>query len=101
MARLKNVARRMVKALFDTNILIDYLAGVKGAKVELARYSDKAISIITWTEVQIGTDSTDHVKVDKFLLRFEILPVIMVVSSRAVASRKQTKRLSYGMRSSG
>jgi predicted nucleic acid-binding protein len=44
-----------VKALFDTNVLIDYLSGVKAAKAELAKYSDKAISMITWMEIQVGT----------------------------------------------
>ena len=44
----------MVKALFDTNILIDYLNGFEQAKAELARYSDKAISLITWMEVIVG-----------------------------------------------
>ena len=36
----------MVSVLFDTNILIDYLNGVKQARTELERYSDKAISLI-------------------------------------------------------
>ncbi len=38
----------MVKALFDTNILIDYLNGISAAKKELARYEYRAISTITW-----------------------------------------------------
>ena len=44
----------MVKALLDTNILIDYLRGVGAARTELGRYQDKAISIITWMEVLVG-----------------------------------------------
>ena len=44
----------MVSALFDTNILIDYLNGVEAARTELGRYSDKAISLITWMEVMVG-----------------------------------------------
>ena len=44
----------MVKALFDTNILIDFLHEVAAARDELHRYEDKAISIITWMEVLIG-----------------------------------------------
>jgi hypothetical protein len=34
----------MVRALFDTNVLIDYLNGVGAAKKELARYEYRAIS---------------------------------------------------------
>ncbi|MFP3560880.1 VapC toxin family PIN domain ribonuclease, partial [Paraburkholderia sp. SIMBA_049] len=50
----------MVKALFDTNILIDYLGGVGGAKKELARYEYRAISIITWMEVLVGATPEDE-----------------------------------------
>jgi predicted nucleic acid-binding protein len=41
----------VVKALFDTNILIDFLRGVAASRDELNRYEDKAISIVTWVEV--------------------------------------------------
>jgi predicted nucleic acid-binding protein len=44
----------VVKALLDTNILIDFLRGVHVARDELNRYSDKAISVITWMEVMAG-----------------------------------------------
>jgi hypothetical protein len=37
----------MVKALFDTNTLIDNLSGIAAAKKELERYPEKAISLIT------------------------------------------------------
>ena len=44
----------MVKALFDTNILIDFLRGVHAAREELGRYQLKAISLVTWMEVLVG-----------------------------------------------
>jgi predicted nucleic acid-binding protein len=81
----------VVKALFDTNILIDYLNGVEAAKLEIALYRDKAISIITWMEIQIGCELPDQVKVDNFLQRFVILPINSEVSTRAVALRKERK----------
>jgi hypothetical protein len=34
----------MVKALFDTNILVDYLNAVPQARTELRRYTEKAVS---------------------------------------------------------
>ena len=73
----------MVKALFDTNILIDYLNGVQDAKAELALYQDKAISIITWMEVQVGTEPQEQAKVDNFLLGFMILQVDVPVGFSA------------------
>jgi len=43
-----------MKALFDTNILIDYLNAVKAAKAEIERPAERFISIITWMEVLAG-----------------------------------------------
>ncbi len=67
-ARLpEEAARRMVKALFDTNILIDYLNAVPKARAELARYDDKAISIVTWIEVLVGAPKDLENKTRAFL----------------------------------
>ena len=41
-------------ALFDSNILIDFLNGIAAAKVELSLYESRAISVITWMEVLSG-----------------------------------------------
>ena len=81
----------MVKTLFDTHILIDYLNGIVLAQAELALYDDKAISIVTWMEVQSGTSAADQSAVDQFLSRFTVLPVDAAVSSEAVALQKATK----------
>lgn len=81
----------MVSVLFDTNILIDYLNGVEQAKTELDRYSDKAISLITWMEVMVGaTPETEGVMRD-FLNSFVNLPIDEPVSGVAVALRKKHK----------
>ena len=77
----------MVKALFDTNILIDYLNGIEAAKTELDRYTDrddKAISVVTWMEVLVGTTpETDNVT-RGFLAGFQSLPIDAQVASRSV-----------------
>lgn len=79
----------MVRVLFDTNILIDYLNGAKPAKRELALYADKAISLITWMEVLVGaTPETERV-LHQFLNNFQRLPVDQDVANRAVQIRKQ------------
>lgn len=74
-----------LNALFDTNILVDYLNGISAAKAEVDLYDDKAISIITWMEVQIGTDEADQMSVDRFLSKFTLLPLDAKVSAKAVA----------------
>ncbi len=80
----------MVKALFDTNILIDYLNGIGEAKQELALYEDKAISIITWMEVLTGTnEATDPPTRNWLKSAFTLLPLDETISNSAVAVRKR------------
>jgi predicted nucleic acid-binding protein len=82
----------MVKALFDTNILIDYLNGIAEARKELDRYSASSISVITWMEVLVGAkpDVTDATRA--FLQSFELIPIDQAVAERAVSLR-QTHRI--------
>ncbi len=79
----------MVSALFDTNILIDYLNGVDQAKIELERYSDKAISLITWMEVMVGATPETEAILRSFLNGFANLPIDEQVSNLAVVLRKK------------
>ena len=58
----------MVGALFDTNILIDYLGGVGAAKKELARYDYRAVSTVMWMEVLVGATSEDEAAIRAWLL---------------------------------
>ena len=81
----------MVSALFDTNILIDYLNGVGQAKTELDRYADKAISLITWMEVMVGATPETEEILRGFLGGFVNLPINEQVSDAAVALRKKHK----------
>jgi predicted nucleic acid-binding protein len=79
----------MVSALFDTNILIDYLNGVEQAKTELDKYADKAISLITWMEVMVGATPETEAIMRSFLNAFVNLPIDEQVSNLAVALRKK------------
>ncbi len=78
-------------ALFDTNILIDYLSGVPQARLEIERCSQCAISVITWMEVMAGTTAKDEKQIRAFLLTFSVLPVIAEVAERAFVLRRQRK----------
>ncbi|WP_137927827.1 type II toxin-antitoxin system VapC family toxin [Cupriavidus sp. 2SB] len=81
----------MVKALFDTNILIDFLNGREQARAELARYEHRAISSITWMEVLVGTPPEEEAAVRSWLQSFALIAVDQSVANRAVAIRKATK----------
>jgi predicted nucleic acid-binding protein len=78
----------MVKALFDTNILIDHLRGIEGARTELGRYEDKAISIVTWMEVLVGAPPPAAAATRGFLDSFVVVPIDTAVAERAVALRQ-------------
>jgi len=83
------MARRNV--LFDTNILIDYLSGIPQARLELERYSNRAISVITWMEVMAGATSADEPQIRAFLLTFTLLPLTPEVAEQAVNLRRERK----------
>jgi predicted nucleic acid-binding protein len=78
----------MVKALFDTNILIDYLNAVPKARDELQRYTEKAISIITWTEVMVGASGDLEAPTRGFLNSFDVIGVDEEIAERAVGLRR-------------
>jgi predicted nucleic acid-binding protein len=78
----------MVRPLFDTNILIDYLSGVEQAREELARYRDPAISIVTWMEALIGAAPEVEPDTRRFLARFAVVEIDRAVAERAVVIRR-------------
>ena len=64
-----------MRALLDTNILIDYLSGVEAAREELARYRGPSISWITWMEVLVGAaDEGEMQQLKAFLSGFQLVP---------------------------
>jgi predicted nucleic acid-binding protein len=81
-----------VKALFDTNILIDYLAGREAADVEIQRHRHRLISIITWMEVLVGaqTEAESDV-VDLFLRDFRVVEITRGVARAAVEIRREQR----------
>ncbi len=90
----------MVGALFDTNILIDFLQGEIAAREELARYDAPAISIVTWMEVMVGATDSNEAATRAFLSRFEVVHVDVEVADTAVALRRW-HRIKLPTRSSG
>src|SRR5471030_233767 len=82
-------------ALFDTNILIDYLNGIAQAKDTLEKFSHKpAISVITWMEVMVGAkkmSQEQETQTRQFLAQFLLLPVTDEVSEHAVTIRHESK----------
>lgn len=81
----------MVRALFDTNILIDHLNAVPAARAELKRFKERSISIITWMEVMVGAEAEVETATSAFLFGFGLVGLDQTVADRAVALRRDHK----------
>jgi predicted nucleic acid-binding protein len=78
-----------MKALFDTNILIDYLNGVERSQVEHGRYRERLISAVTWMELLVGGRSADEQDVIEMFLRdFRVVDITRAVAREAVDIRR-------------
>ncbi|HEY1052594.1 MAG TPA: type II toxin-antitoxin system VapC family toxin [Prosthecobacter sp.] len=79
-----------MSALFDTNIVIDLLAGYPPALAEASSHANAAISRITWMEVLIGApDATVQSQWESFLGQFDMVEMDEAVCRDAIQLRKQ------------
>lgn len=79
-----------MKAVFDTNILIDYLNGVDAAAAELELYDERLVSVVTQIEILVGADGRDEERlIRRFLTGFKVMDLGASVAEQAVALRKQ------------
>jgi predicted nucleic acid-binding protein len=81
-----------MKALVDTNILIDYLQASQEAADELNRYHSIYISRITWIEFLVGAKTLDDENLRKDLLQqFSLLELDQAVAEEAIAVRQKIR----------
>jgi len=81
-----------MKAVFDTNILIDYLNGFKQAKKELSLYEDKIISIITHIEVLAGAKSCKQESIlRQFLSTFTVIDLNNHIADKTITLRRKLR----------
>jgi predicted nucleic acid-binding protein len=81
-----------MKAVFDTNILIDYLNGVEAARSELAQYTTRRISIITFIEVLVGSTNPEEERAIRgFLSSFDVLELTNEIAAEAILIRKNLR----------
>lgn len=77
-----------MRAVIDTNVLVDYLQGLDDARVELAHYGKPAISVISWMEVMVGATPQTEAATRAFLSGFDVLGIEGAVAEEAVTLRK-------------
>jgi predicted nucleic acid-binding protein len=81
-----------MKAVFDTNILVDYLGGSEAARGELARYRVRLISMVTVIELMVGAkDAREEAAIRGLLSSFEILELSAEIAQEAVVIRKELR----------
>lgn len=79
-----------MRAIIDSDVLIDYLQGVGRAKLELERYDQAEISIVSWMEIMAGADTPGETKACRdFLSCFPVHQLSMEIANEAVAVRKK------------
>lgn len=81
-----------VHALFDSNILINYLNGIEAAKRELGRYESRSVSVISWMEILAGAPAEAEAATSAFLDEFNLVGIDAGIARRAVRLRRE-KRL--------
>jgi len=80
---------RTVKAVIDSDVLIDFLQGVPAAKKELALYSDRCVSLISWMEVISGTETVEEERQCRnFLMQFRVVAISPEIAEQAVLFRR-------------
>jgi predicted nucleic acid-binding protein len=82
----------MVRAVIDTNILVDFLRSIPQARAEIALYQSPAISVITWIEIMAGTTAQNEAATRAFLESFDILEIDTKTAESAATLRK-TRRI--------
>jgi predicted nucleic acid-binding protein len=79
-----------MKALFDTNVLVDYLKGIDAAREEFDRYTERLISVVTWMEVLVGPrNAAEEDVIEMFLRDFRVVELTRLVARDAVHLRRQ------------
>lgn len=79
----------IMKALFDTNILIDYLNGRNEAQKILKEYPNPQISIITKIEILVGAKEEEEIILREFLRNFSVVPLNEEIAEISVTIRQE------------
>lgn len=78
-------------ALFDSNIIIDYIKGFEPALQEMERHRHKEISVIAWMEVLAGATPEFEASMRDLLSRFHRVPITDEIAEQAVMERRSRR----------
>ena len=81
-----------MKAIIDTNILIDYAYGIEEAVQEIARYDSLLTSRIIWIEFLTGAKTAEIEARRRLILDdFKLLEIDDAISQETILVRQQTR----------
>lgn len=81
-----------MKAVIDSDVLIDYLQGNRQAKAELDQYDDLLYSVVSWMEIMCGADDDAEKQAAEWLFNsMQRVELEMDVAQKAVELRKSLK----------
>jgi predicted nucleic acid-binding protein len=84
------MGQAQLKAVFDSDVLLDFLDGFSLAASELMRYRERCLSIVSWMEVMVGARNKAAEEMRRnFLKHFDLLPLTSSVAEEAVALRRE------------
>ena len=79
-----------MKAVFDSDVLLDFLDGFPAAGAEMMRYRECCVSIISWMELMVGARTpADEETRRGFLDHFRVLPLTNRIAEEAVMLRRK------------
>lgn len=78
-----------MRAIIDSDVLIDFLQGEEKARVELSKYKKREISVISWMEVMAGAQTKEEeAACTAFLSTFTVHDLSAEIAREAVLLRK-------------
>jgi len=82
----------IVKAVIDSDVLIDFLQGLPEAEMEINRYSEPLYSVISWMEVMVGAETEDERAAAEALFRsMKVVELSSDVARKAVEERRKSR----------
>lgn len=84
-----------MRAVFDSNIVIDLLKGIPEARDEFLAWDEPCLSVVAWIEVLSGAPDYKRLTTWRaFLAQFSLVPISQPIAERAVTLRRlRTQKL--------
>jgi len=79
-----------MKALIDSDVLIDFLQGISAAKKEICLYTSPLYSIISWMEIMCGAQTDEErASAETLFASMKRVDLSPIVAEKAVEERRR------------